>query len=128
MAVGLPSAALDARLAAFDDSYVQLHSGDPGAGGTANVSTATTVRKQLSLGTPDTDSGQRRARNDAIVRWEGSDVTGTQSNTHASLWSAASSGTFLRSVQLSSPVSLTAGQPAEIPINGAVLREGPLAS
>ena len=128
MPTGLPSADLDARLATFDDLFLQLHSGDPGAAGTANVSTATTVRKQITLGTPDTDSGQRRARNDAIIRWEGSDVTGTQSNTHASLWTLASGGSFKRSVELSSPVSLTAGQPAEIPINGAVLREGPLAS
>jgi hypothetical protein len=128
MAVGIPSADLDARLAAFDGSFVQLHSGDPGADGTANVSTATTVRKEVTLAAPDTSTTNRRRRNDGIIRWEGTDVTGTQTNTHASLWTLVSAGAFQRSFALDAPVDLVTDTPAEIPINGLVLLEGPQAS
>lgn len=128
MAIGFPAAQLDTRLDNFTDRFVQLHSGDPGAVGTANISTATTVRKQATLGVPDTSTTNRRRRNTAIVRWEGADVTGTQSNTHFGLWTLATGGVFIRSFALDSSVSLVAGTPAEIPINGLVVQEGPLAS
>lgn len=128
MAVGASSARLDAFLADYHEAYVQMHSGDPGASGTANVSTATTVRQEVTLGAPDTDNGNRRRRNNAIIRWEGADVTGSQSNTHFSLWSAASAGTFLGSGELSGPVSFVEGAPAEIPINGLVVTGGPVAA
>jgi chitodextrinase len=128
MATGASAARLDAFLAEYAGSYVQLHSGDPGASGTANVSTATTVRKQVTLGSAETNSGNRRRRNSVIVRWDAGDVTGSQSATHASLWDAASSGTFLGSFALASPVSLTSGTPAEIPINGLEVNGGPVAA
>ena len=125
---GASAARLDAFLADYAGSYVQFHSGDPGAAGTANVSTATTVRKAVTLGSAETNSGTRRRRNSSIVRWDAGDVTGTQSGTHISLWDAATSGTFLGSFELASPIALAAGTPAEIPVNGLEVNGGTVAA
>lgn len=126
MAAGVPSARLDAILADYTDAYLQLHTGDPGAAGTANTTSAVADRKQVSFGSAGTNSGTRRRRNDAIVRWDAEDVTGSASITHGSLWDAETDGNFLHSGTLT--VTATSGVPIEVPVDGFEVNVGPLAS
>jgi hypothetical protein len=128
MAVGEPSAALDAILAEFDTSFMQLHTGDPGAAGTSNVEANVAGRSAVTFGAAETNAGTRRRRNTAIIRWDAGDVTGTVAATHWSLWSASSAGTFQRSGSFSATINASAGQPIEIQVGGLEVNAGPLAS
>lgn len=69
--------------------WVQLHTGAPGAAGTANVATETD-RVQATFGTGA--SGGALA-NTAPVTW--TDVAGSEDYTHFTAWDAATSGAFL---------------------------------
>ena len=85
-------------------NYVQIHTGDPGASGTSNVSAGSTTRSALT---------QSAAANSAIA------ITGTNPSftnggtsetiTHISVWSASTAGTFLYSVQLGSSKTWASG-------------------
>lgn len=74
--------------------YVKLHTGDPGASGTANASVETA--RKLIVWDP-ADSGVK-VMNGALV-WAAWSV-GTETITHISLWTAATAGDFLWSGQL----------------------------
>jgi hypothetical protein len=92
MATGLSSAAATALLASLIGTYkyVQLHDGDPGSAGTANVADETT-RLEASWDTPAAGS----VATDTDLEW--TDVTvssGTQDYTHFTVWDAATSGNF----------------------------------
>lgn len=65
--------------------YVQLHTGNPGTNGTANVA-AETRRKSF---TRTAGSGGASA-NDILIEWL--DAAATEDLTHVSLWSASSAG------------------------------------
>lgn len=98
MAVGMSAATADDVLDAIFNAtaysvaevWVQLHVGDPGANGTANVATETT-RVQLSMGSASGGA----ISNDADLTWE--DVAGAEDYTHITLWTASSAGTFIGS-------------------------------
>ena len=70
-----------------DTPFVQLHVGDPGAAGTANVATETT-RKAVTFSAASGGS----MTNSAQVQW--TNIAGSQDATHVSIWNAASAGTF----------------------------------
>lgn len=73
--------------------WVQLHTGDPGSAGTANVA-GNDTRKQGTFGT--VASGGAIA-NTAALSWSTSEVDTSEDYTHFSAWSAAGAGTFLMS-------------------------------
>lgn len=128
MAIGMPPTEADSFLAKFTGSYVQLHTADPGAAGTTAISTAAPARKQVTFGTATTAAGIRQRLSTAIVRWDAADVTGTESATHCSIWSAATGGDFLQSGLLDPALALTSGQPSELPVGSVKATIKPVAS
>jgi len=101
---------------ARNDSYanaavwVQLHTGDPGSAGTANVA-GETDRVQATFGSA---ASGRAISNTAVIEWLA--VSNTETYTWVSLWSASTSGTFLGRDDLSSSAAVTAGDTFRIPI------------
>lgn len=81
--------------------YVNLHTGDPGAAGTANAS-AVTTRNQLTLAAPSGGS----ASLSALAAFN---MTATETISHFSLWTAASAGTFIGSGQLAAAKGVNNG-------------------
>jgi len=73
--------------------WLKLHTGDPGAAGTANAS-AETTRLQLSFAAP---SGGSSAATEVV--WEGWDA-GSETITHCSVWSDETAGAFQESFAL----------------------------
>jgi hypothetical protein len=77
---------------------VQLHTGDPGAAGTANVGqggAAGTTRKAITTSFPSAAGGA--VTNDVEVAWSGAEVDASEDYTHYSVWdtATANSGNFL---------------------------------
>lgn len=112
MADGLSSTVANAALnnmVGTDAAFVQLHTGAPGSAGTSNVSSVTTREAQTwgsasagsvaATGTPTWSS------------WAG---TSPEVVTDISHWSAASSGTFGHSVQLTASITMHTGDTLEI--------------
>lgn len=98
MAVGMSAATANAVLNAYWNQtnitaptaiWMQLHVGDPGANGTANVATETT-RKDVTAVFAAASGGA--VTSDTAVTW--TNVAGTEDFTHWSLFSASSAGTF----------------------------------
>jgi len=89
MADGISSAGADVALGQLAATYtwVQLHVGAPGAAGTSNVATNNT-RKQATWNTPSGND----MHNTADVLWTA--VSTTETYSHASVWTAVTSGTF----------------------------------
>ena len=74
--------------------WVQLHTGDPGASGTANLS-AVTTRKQVTW---NAAAGGSKSQTSAPSAWS---MTTTETIAFVSFWDASSSGNFLDSAALS---------------------------
>lgn len=108
MATGLSAAFATSQLNVFRGTshtapagvYVKLHTGDPGAAGTANPS-AVTTRNQATFSAP---SGNAIALS-ALAPWS---MTGAETITHLSMWDASTGGNFLGSVALASAKSVVA--------------------
>jgi uncharacterized membrane protein YgdD (TMEM256/DUF423 family) len=130
MTVGLSStvanAVLDAlcRSAAWTEPaavYIQLHTGDPGAAGTANVATETD-RQQATFG----DAASAGAiSNTVALTWTA--VAGTEDYTHFSAWDASTSGNFLFSGTMTAN-AVTTGDTFQIPIGDLDVTQGPVAA
>lgn len=124
MPVGLSSDEGSALLAAqfqgtayaVTDHWIQLHVGDPGAAGTANVA-ALTARADATaaFGTaPVVGTGTVTITSDAAIGvTEWADPPSSETPTHFSRWSASTAGTFLGSGVLSAG-SITAHSPFQI--------------
>lgn len=82
--------------------WIQLHTADPGAAGTANVA-ANTTRKQATFGSAASGGS---ISNTVAVAW--SSVSATETYVYFSAWSASMAGTFLFSGALSATTT-TAG-------------------
>lgn len=80
--------------------WVAIHTGDPGASGTANLS-GNTTRKALSLGTPANGTVSMTGTSPS---WT---MTTSETLSHISVWDASTSGNFLWSAQLSSSKTVT---------------------
>lgn len=91
MAEGWSSAAADDALDTLVAAYpfIQLHTGAPGAAGTANVATETT--RQDSTGNWAASSGGVVATN-ADLTWL--DVAAAEQYTHFTAWTLAAAGAF----------------------------------
>ena len=79
--------------------YVKLHTGDPGAAGTANAS-AVTTRNACTFNAAASGSISLTSSPTAFT------MTATETLTHISLWDASSGGTFKRSAALSASKSV----------------------
>lgn len=96
MATGISSYLADAWLDALGNNssfavtsvYVKLHTGDPGAAGTANPATETT-RKSVSFAAASAGS----LASDAAVTW--TNIAGSEDATHFTAWDNLSAGNFL---------------------------------
>jgi hypothetical protein len=102
----------------FADTYLQLHTGDPGAAGTSNAS-AETERKSITPGSP---SGGSMVCSEA--EWSAWDA-GAETISHVSVWSASTSGTYIRSIALTAGKALTNGDTIGITVTFTL---GPIAA
>lgn len=82
--------------------FVKLHTGDPGAAGTANSSVVTTRREA----TMNAASGGSMTLSAMSGSWA---MTATETITHISVWDAASGGAFQFSAVLNTPRSVVNG-------------------
>ena len=87
--------------------YVKLHTGDPGANGTANAATETT-RKEVTFAAA---SGGAIA-SDAAVTW--TNIAGSEDATYFTAWDNVSAGNFLFSGTITGN-AYTAGDTYTIP-------------
>jgi hypothetical protein len=77
-------------------TYVQLHTGDPGAAGTSNVSVGSTTRNSFTFAA--SSAGSSLALSSAPSAWTNGGTSETL--THISIWTASTSGTLLFTVAL----------------------------
>jgi hypothetical protein len=84
--------------------FAQLHTGDPGASGTANVS-STTTRQAVNFAAASGGS-QSLTGTTQWTSWAG---TNGEVVTHISLWGASSAGTFYYSVALTASKTVNTG-------------------
>lgn len=84
--------------------FVQLHTGDPGASGTANVS-STTTRQALNYAAASAGS-QALTGTTQWTNWAG---TNGEVVSHISIWGASSAGTFYYSVALTASKTVNTG-------------------
>lgn len=115
MTVGLSAAVLNAWLDSLEGiSYtppagfwVQLHTGDPGSAGTANVSSVTT-RQAIAASAFNPASGGSKTTTANPCEW--TDWAGsTETIGYVSFHSASTGGTFLGSAQASTAKTVAAG-------------------
>ena len=85
-------------------AFAQLHTGDPGASGTANVS-STTTRSSITWNAPSAGS-MTLSNTPSWASWAG---TNGEVVSHVSEWSASSAGTFYFSAQLTASKTLNTG-------------------
>lgn len=104
MTVGIATAQANSLLdTLMGSTFIQLHTGDPGAAGTANVSSVTT-RPAATMGSA---SGGTKALSSPAqwTNWAGS----AETITHVSLWTANTAGTFKQSYALTTPKAMASG-------------------
>jgi hypothetical protein len=88
-------------------TWVQLHTGDPGAAGTSNVSVGSTTRLQATAANWNAASGGSKAISAAIGPWTNGGTSETIS--HISVFSASTAGTFWFAVALTTPQAWASG-------------------
>ena len=98
MAVGLSTTGVankmldlvdSASVTGYSSTYVQLHTGDPGASGTSNVS-GETARPEITWAT--TGGGSKSIT--GTLEWAAWSA-GNETISHISIWDATSGGTFI---------------------------------
>lgn len=99
--------------------FVRLHTGDPGAAGTAN-SSAVTTRSAATFGSA-ASGGVGTMTN--TPSWS---MTGTETISHISLWDASTSGNFLWSVALTASKAVSNGD--TLNLSSLTLTISPLAA
>ena len=112
MAAGWSATTADAALTAAvgtDAAFVQLHTGDPGAAGTSNVSSVTTRKAATwaaaAAGSVVTSNTQ------SWTNWAG---TSPEIVTWISWWDMAAGGTFGGSAQLAAAETMLTGDTLEL--------------
>jgi hypothetical protein len=94
-----------ATFTAVTTLYVQLHTGDPGSAGSANVSSVTT-RPAVNFAAA---SGGSMSATSTLPSWTSWAGTNGEVVTHISVWGASSGGTFYYSVVLTLPKTVNTG-------------------
>jgi hypothetical protein len=94
-----------ATFTAVTTLFIQLHTGDPGSAGTANVSSVTT-RPALNFGAASAGSQSAVATLPSWATWAG---TNGEVITHISVWGASSGGTFYYSAALAASKTVNTG-------------------
>jgi hypothetical protein len=84
--------------------FIQLHTGEPGAAGTANISVGSTTREAAGFAAP---SGGVASQSGTAPSWTNGGTSETIS--YISYWGAATSGTFYESVAVTSPQAWASG-------------------
>jgi hypothetical protein len=97
--------------AGYVATYAQLHTGAPGAAGTANVAGNNVRQAAGAFAAPSGGS----TTNSGAVNW--TSVSTAETYSHVSLWSAASGGTFIASGSITAGAILV-GQNFTIPAGG----------
>lgn len=127
MTYGVSTTAANGFLTAYGGSgtsyatlYVKLHTGDPGAAGTSNAS-ANTTRVAVTWGSA---SGGSRSMSNTPTwsTW----ASGSETLAAISLWDALTSGTFVRSIQLTASKPVANGD--DVVLTSLVLSITPLAA
>ncbi|MGW2223806.1 phage tail fiber protein [Streptomyces formicae] len=98
-------------------TFAQLHTGDPGAAGTANVSVGSTTRNSFTFAA--SSSGSALALSGAPSAWTNGGTSETL--THISVWTASTAGTFLFSVALTASKAWASADSFSIVTLGAAL-------
>ena len=93
-----------ATFTATTNVYIQIHTGDPGAAGTSNVSAGSTTRAVVNHNAPSAGSMTITGTNPAYTNGGTSETI-----THISAWTASSGGTFLYSGALSASKAWSSG-------------------
>lgn len=109
MTVGLASAQANAYLNTYRATnitapanvFLKLHTGDPGAAGTANVS-AVTTRNSITFAAASGGSM-------SLSSVGSFSMTTTETISHVSIWDASSAGNFLQSCALTASVPVING-------------------
>ena len=101
--------------------YVKLHTGDPGAAGTANAA-GNTTRQQATFAAA---SGGANASNADVV-W--TNVNTAETYSHVSYWTASSGGTFLGSAPLTASKLVAVGDTFTIPTGSLTMSITPVAA
>ena len=91
-------------------TFVQLHTGEPGAAGTSNVSSVTT-RPAITWSAASAGSKAIQATLPAWSNWAG---TNGEVVTNISVWDASSAGNFLFSVLLTLAKTINTGDTATL--------------
>lgn len=94
-----------AAYSAVAGTFVQLHTGDPGAAGTANISVGSTARNSFVFSS--STSGSSLSLGTAPSAWTNGGTSETI--THISVWTASTAGTFLFSVALTASKAWASG-------------------
>lgn len=102
MVVGIAASAANNELeryrgtanAGLATPFIQLHTGDPGAAGTANVSVGSTTRNAITWNAASAGSMTLAT----LSAWTNGGTSETIS--HVSLWTASTAGTFVQSFAL----------------------------
>jgi hypothetical protein len=92
--------------------WIQLHTGDPGAAGTANVA-GNATRKDLTAAMGTASGGA--ITNTAAVTWTTGEVDTSEDYTHWALFDASTAGTFLCSGTVTAN-AVTTGDEFTLPI------------
>lgn len=109
--------------------FVQLHTnaGDPGASGTANVS-STTTRSAITFGASAAVSTTRAITSSNTPSWASWAGTNGEVVSYISLWSASTAGTFYCSIQLTSPKTMGTGDTLNLTSGGTSISLTPIAA
>lgn len=100
--------------------HVLLHTGNPGASGTANVAqvgVSDISKKSVDFGSPENHptSDERRCLSTSVVEWSGAEIDADQTISYASIWEDGSTGGVLYITNVS--IAQTTGEDGvEIPI------------
>lgn len=120
MTAGIAAGTVNGWIDGLSPLYAQLHTGDPGAAGTANAS-AETTRKAMTFGAASGGS----ATQTGSVSWTPW-AAGTETETHISYWTALTSGTFKGSFLLAAPKPMTNGD--TLNLSGCTIAVSPVAA
>jgi hypothetical protein len=105
MTTGFAASTVNTWLDTLNGSWAKLHTGDPGAAGTANASSVTT-RMQWTFSAASGGSKSATATFPSWTNWAG---TNGEVVSHVSVWTASTAGTFLYSYALTASQTMNTG-------------------